>query len=538
MADVHQDACVLAPQQNNTMAVQNTFCICLLVVVALMVTPIRTEENITEALESVFNFTNYNNKCNFSDNQFTDTAGRCGEFSDFCLIYNYMVFQAMEYACTLNNSAVYYLKTINIWQWYYKRYQQFNNKTERLTQSVYDLYNIVHTLESCNNLNKKFFVIGNVTFTSKALIDGLSGSPYKQIEQMLHINRLIRNTTSECKEYYESARNLTEFIKEKGMAGIFFTPIFHIYQLRVELIQKLIKDNEMGLAVGEEFVSKLESPLLLRDLVFSPIMYTELLIGFLGNALLLVIFVRHVEMQTPNNVMLINLSIADILTLLYNSVWIGHKEQIWDVRLDFCRTDWFFKRLSAYLSTYCLVFLSYQRFQAVSRFKSKRKFTEKQVAMMMTLALWIVGILLALPEAPFAQIMENSTSGSCFSCEEVMPYMWYIRLVIVYVIPLVFVPICSILTSILLKKSADNFPGQKAGNEERIQNRIIAAWALCGLVVLLAVSYIPIFIMEQVFSLHPRNYSGKSVDVYKRQELHSYLYNGTSVFITSTKLLR
>ena len=92
-----------------------------------------------------------------------------------------------------------------------------------------------------------------------------------------------------------------------------------------------------------------------------------LVVGIMGNGLLLTIFVRHKETRTLANSMLINLTAVDCVQLVIN-VLLDYLRILALLKFSFfgCKPFYFFTYLLLAVSTYSVAIISVQKFVAVA----------------------------------------------------------------------------------------------------------------------------------------------------------------------------
>ena len=202
------------------------------------------------------------------------------------------------------------------------------------------------------------------------------------------------------------------------------------------------------------------------------IMGAEFLIGMAANGLAFFILTRYKNTHASNNVVLINLVIADIMSLFLNLPVAYSTRLTNDIVV---KVVTFFRILTVFMSTYFIVFISYERLQVISRVTTGVQHARN---VLKTVTLWVAGLLYSSVQVGMGHL-------------QFIISMVYCNAVILYLIPVVLITTFSVLASGLLRRSVHKIPGEHMRHEERINNRIITSNALVGLVVLLLLSYVP-----------------------------------------------
>ena len=217
------------------------------------------------------------------------------------------------------------------------------------------------------------------------------------------------------------------------------------------------------------------------DCRLRPILWTLYIAAIFVNGLLVFIFIRHREVRTDRNTIILNLAIADILAVLCNAslqiifVYGGtfNKTRIYYRVMDSCL------EVTTGVCIYSIVGLSVQRYCAVvPNYKSNacglsRRFNSSL----------FVGVLWIAACVP--KVIEFSI--------EMGLRAWAMRNLVLYcVIPAVFMAIFYVMTSWRLKQSVRKIPGEAVRHETVRNARFRSSNVLIALVAVFVVSYTPI----------------------------------------------
>jgi hypothetical protein len=131
------------------------------------------------------------------------------------------------------------------------------------------------------------------------------------------------------------------------------------------------------------------------------IMAVVLVVGITGNGLLLTIFVRHKETRTLASSMLINLTVVDFLSLVFNGVLEHLRVTMpWQFGWLGCHLFFFVCFLLFVVSTYSVVMISVQRFVAIRQLSSFAWCYQSQKTKHVLIAtVWGIGCILSVPRA-------------------------------------------------------------------------------------------------------------------------------------------
>jgi hypothetical protein len=226
-----------------------------------------------------------------------------------------------------------------------------------------------------------------------------------------------------------------------------------------------------------------------------------LVVGMMGNGLLLTIFVRHKKMRTLPYCMLINLTVVDLVSLVVN-VLLDHIRVTthWQMNWISCQIYFFFSYLMFAVSTYSVAMISVQRFVAVKLLHSLAWCHQsKKIKYFLIATVWYNGIILSVPHAGAAYI-ENENCKE-ISLEHFVP-TYTADLITFCVVPLLITAVFSVLTTYRMRRSFREIPGKTTGQEQLKHSRMVTSKVLVGLTVLFVVSYAPFFSFKlQIFGV-------------------------------------
>ncbi|CAN7941670.1 unnamed protein product, partial [Ixodes hexagonus] len=148
-----------------------------------------------------------------------------------------------------------------------------------------------------------------------------------------------------------------------------------------------------------------------------PILFGAIaVVGFFGNALVVLVVLCNPQMRSTTNILIINLAMADLLFIVFCVPFTG-----WDYTLDYwpfgdvwCRIVQYLVIVCAYASIYTLVLMSFDRFLAVVLPITSMSIRTERNAYLAIFLTWVV-ILLACIPALFSHgmVIVDDTFASC-----------------------------------------------------------------------------------------------------------------------------
>ncbi|KAL0832963.1 hypothetical protein ABMA28_001097 [Loxostege sticticalis] len=131
-----------------------------------------------------------------------------------------------------------------------------------------------------------------------------------------------------------------------------------------------------------------------------------------GNAIVIWIVTAHRRMRTVTNYFLVNLSFADLmmasLNCLFNFIYMLHSDWVFGVR--YCQLSNFIANVTVAASVFTLTGISFDRYQAIVR--PMRPRMSKTCSLIMIAAIWVSGMLLAIPCLLYSTTKEYRSKGT------------------------------------------------------------------------------------------------------------------------------
>lgn len=170
------------------------------------------------------------------------------------------------------------------------------------------------------------------------------------------------------------------------------------------------------------------------------------ILGIVGNALLLTVVLRTRSMRTPANLLIANMAVADLATLIILP-WVFicmDCFQNYILGEVGCKAQGFLECSLLFTGVLNLVAVSYDRLTAIVM-PLEARLTVRGAHIVMA-STWVTGVILGLPLIFFRMYRErkwrNFYETYCTEETKVMPIYWYVVIVFVVWLPLVIMVIC------------------------------------------------------------------------------------------------
>ncbi|XP_078572403.1 G-protein coupled receptor 54-like [Branchiostoma floridae x Branchiostoma japonicum] len=234
-----------------------------------------------------------------------------------------------------------------------------------------------------------------------------------------------------------------------------------------------------------------------KEYIFATFCGVILLIGGIGNSLVIYIVARYSEMRTVTNYYIVNLAVTDLAFLVccIPFTTINYLMYSWIFGKTMCTFVPYMMQVSVQATCITLAVLSIDRYCAVVHPLRSINFRTPKVAAITSGCTWIGSFLLALPLGMNLQLIEVDYFGPLKICTEIWPsssakrsYTLYTFL-ITYVIPLV---ICTVSCSLIVRSILNRFSmnhAQEADVDAKLARR--TSCMVVGVVVLFAVCWLP-----------------------------------------------
>ncbi|XP_069683094.1 type-1 angiotensin II receptor-like isoform X2 [Periplaneta americana] len=222
-----------------------------------------------------------------------------------------------------------------------------------------------------------------------------------------------------------------------------------------------------------------------------------LFIGIVGNSVLLIVFIKHKEMLTSPNLMVLNLNVADFLSLLMN-IFLYDLVLIqgsWEYGLGMCRVYTLLGNMSFYASVYTIVVINVQRCIVLTCMPKLRGLNCSLFGTLQSVvslvSVWVVSVMLSIYPTFNATLSYDGCVNGAANDDTFDRNMSLTNLMTCFIIPFITIVISSSATTCMIKKSVRDLPGEGVGLEKLKRARTVSTNVLIALSVVFAFSYVP-----------------------------------------------
>ncbi|KAM3910227.1 C-X-C chemokine receptor type 6-like [Leptodactylus fuscus] len=149
--------------------------------------------------------------------------------------------------------------------------------------------------------------------------------------------------------------------------------------------------------------------------LFLPIAYSiTCVLGLIGNALIIILFVGYEKIKTLTDTFLVNLAIADILFLLTLPFFAYQSAHSWIFGEPLCKIIRATYRVNLYTCMLTLTSITFDRFISITKVTKANKYqvTKQKWRFGFCALLWALALLLAIPQ--FLYSSSSHGNGTCF----------------------------------------------------------------------------------------------------------------------------
>lgn len=180
------------------------------------------------------------------------------------------------------------------------------------------------------------------------------------------------------------------------------------------------------------------------------------LIGVPGNLVVIWTILRHVKQRFHTVVLILHLAVADLMVLITLPVWIYSLVNTFVFGSVVCKILMCVIIVCMFSSIFFITLMSVERYLAICHpFLMMRWKNEKSMNRCVTF-LWLLALLLGLPDVLTQTLAENDTNKLCFyrdfniETQEIM--FLCLRTLLGFVLPFITLSVCYCLVAIQLKK--------------------------------------------------------------------------------------
>ena len=331
------------------------------------------------------------------------------------------------------------------------------SKLARVTKLYETFLKLKETNGKVNNLTLQFKVEGTGRLIANAV--NISGELVKEIESFIHEVTDVRNFTL--------THNLTDVITNLWIEQL----------LDVQRWKYFLRNTTDDLLQLQRTKITIVVNKYIRPSVFSIIF----VVGLAENVVLIIIFARYPKIRKYRNMIILNLSIADTLSLivnlpvehLYNSM------SSWDASPAIARLFMFYRYLCFGVSVFSAVVLCLQRFSTTLKLSVRSGFilrqSTKHNSIFLISAIWTSAIVFALPHGLYGCIYFDA----CFNTNEelhskIVKALFLIDFVSLSIIPTIVMTILYWFTARHLKLRAQELPVDMAEYQRTYQLKVLS----------------------------------------------------------------
>uniref|UniRef100_A0A6P8J456 Substance-P receptor-like n=1 Tax=Actinia tenebrosa TaxID=6105 RepID=A0A6P8J456_ACTTE len=242
-------------------------------------------------------------------------------------------------------------------------------------------------------------------------------------------------------------------------------------------------------------------------------------LSLLGNALVVWVVRRTARMRTVTNYFIVDVSLADLLTTLFNMLptlfWIIQGVDIWYIGGTFgealCKLFQFFQLVSISCSVLSMAAIAFDRFFAI--FRPLKRTISFPRAKQIIVAIWLASIVFSCPNLYALRLEQIGGVVYCVEKwsplfdEAKSPLAYTIALFIgLYALPLFIIAV--IYTTVILRLWSRTTPGQNSitnrSNRERTNKKVLKM--LITVVVVFAVCWLPLYVRMFLLFSFPVKY--------------------------------
>ncbi|KAK7058728.1 7 transmembrane receptor (rhodopsin) [Halocaridina rubra] len=224
-------------------------------------------------------------------------------------------------------------------------------------------------------------------------------------------------------------------------------------------------------------------------------------VGVIGNGTLIIIFIKNKTLRNVPNTYIISLALGDLLVLFFTVPFVSfiYTDESWQYGTFECKFSEMVRDISVGVTVFTLTALSADRYLAIVSPVRKAVGAAGGATLQVTVAIWILAILLATPAAVFSYVKyvnvnDDRSFSVCYPYPEYLPE-WYARAnvltksIIYYFLPLIIIGTFYLLMALHLLSS--NVPGESHVFHKQIRTRRKVAKVVLCFVVIFAVCFLP-----------------------------------------------
>lgn len=231
-----------------------------------------------------------------------------------------------------------------------------------------------------------------------------------------------------------------------------------------------------------------------------------MLIGVAGNGSLVYIIIREKALRTVPNALIVNLSIGDLLLLLFSAPFftIVFGSTKYPFNEFICKMNAYLQTLSLGVSIFTLTALSWDRYVAIVHPMNKHKGKPMLKIVVLVTVIWVTSALIAVSDAWSYTLIKGPGIAICFEAPPAYFSRSYlrgrsiVRFLLLFVIPLVVIGGFYTMMAKILVKSSREMPCESTvgtscnrQQQRQIKDRIKVAKFVLSLVIMFVFCWLP-----------------------------------------------
>lgn len=233
----------------------------------------------------------------------------------------------------------------------------------------------------------------------------------------------------------------------------------------------------------EDYEYKEETEARVSKAVLLPIIYSlELVVGLLGNALLLAVLVQKRRSWSISDTFILHLSVSDLLLLVSLPLWAAEAAQIsgWCCGGFLCKISGAVFNINFYCGMFLLLCISLDCYLSIVH--STQRFYQKnpRFAHICCLSVWLLSVILSIPDCVFLSVNNDTGKSLCNSYAQSLSTSQLVsrllHLTLGFLLPALALIICSSFILLRLKRGSEGPQKKRAG---RLLLPLVVVFFLC-----------------------------------------------------------
>ncbi|KDR12681.1 neuropeptide CCHamide-1 receptor-like [Zootermopsis nevadensis] len=331
------------------------------------------------------------------------------------------------------------------------------SKLEKVLKLYKMLLKLNETNEYANNLTKQFKEEGKK-------------------RQLSNATHLARELVREIKSFIQEVSNVRNFTISHNLTGVITN--FWIEQLLdIQYWEYLLKNKTEDLLLLEK--TKIPVAGLINKYVRPTLFVIIFVVGLAENGVLITIFARYPKIRKYRNMIILNLSIADTLSLIVNLPVIHLYDSIsWSVSLETAQVFMFYRFLCFGLSVFSALALCLQRFSTTLKYSARGGFilrqSTKHNCIILIATVWVLAILFAVPHSLYSCLyFEQCFNTNVELHSKIAITLFSIDLISLSIIPAIIITILNWLTVRHLKLRGESLPVSMPEDQKAYQKKLL-----------------------------------------------------------------